>query len=207
MFFDLALPLILFAAGFNMRRKQFFKNFANITKFGIFGSLITYAVYVTLFYILFKYGNLTFTDPMEDDKGVQNFDPPILDIMLFCSIIVSSDIIAAMSIIDFNELPHIFSIILGEGLFNDVIVFTLKLTVEKYQIDPEEAVFGVKEALDIFIDFIKLCLLSLLIGMIAGFLVTYILKKVRTVSHSAIHEVSLLLIVGFLTYFSSEILG
>ena len=61
-FFDLALPLILFAAGFNMRRKQFFKNFANITKFGIFGSLITYVVYVSLFYLLFQYGNLKFTD-------------------------------------------------------------------------------------------------------------------------------------------------
>ena len=68
-FFDLALPLILVAAGFNMRRKQFFKNFANITKFGIFGSLITYAVYVTLFWLLFQYGNLSFTDPMELDKG------------------------------------------------------------------------------------------------------------------------------------------
>ena len=62
-FFDLALPLILFGAGFNMRRKQFFKNFANITKFGIFGSLITYVVYVSLFYLLFEYGNLRFTDP------------------------------------------------------------------------------------------------------------------------------------------------
>lgn len=129
--------------------------------------------------------------------------------MLFCSIIVSSDIIAAMSIIKFDEQPHIFSIILGEGLFNDVVVLTLKQTVEVYQTkgEDEDVNFGFKEASDIFIDFIKLCLLSVVVGLVAGFLVTYILKRVRSVSHSAIHEVSLLLIVGFLTYFTSETLG
>ena len=84
-----------------MRRKQFFKNFANITKFGIFGSLITYVVYVSLFYLLFEYGNLKFTD--KEVGYEEEFKPVILDIMLFCSIIVSSDIIAAMSIIKFDE--------------------------------------------------------------------------------------------------------
>ena len=49
----------------------------------------------------------------------------LIDIMLMCSILVSSDIIAAMSILKFDEQPHIFSIILGEGLFNDVVVLTL----------------------------------------------------------------------------------
>lgn len=61
-FFDLALPLILFAAGFNMRRKEFFDNFVNITKFGIFGSLFTYVVFVSLFYLLFAYADMGTTD-------------------------------------------------------------------------------------------------------------------------------------------------
>ena len=61
------------------------------------------------------------------------FKPRVLDIMLFCSILVSSDIVAAMSILKFDECPHIFSIILGEGLFNDVVVFTLYQVVDEYQ--------------------------------------------------------------------------
>jgi len=52
-FFDIALPAILFAAGYNMRRKEFFRNFVNIVKFGIFGSLFTYALFVGLTYLLF----------------------------------------------------------------------------------------------------------------------------------------------------------
>lgn len=74
--------------------------------------------------MLINFGNLKFTDPLVGYE--EDFSPGILDIMLFCSIIVSSDIIAAMSIIKFDELPHIYSIILGEGLFNDVVVLTLK---------------------------------------------------------------------------------
>ena len=131
-FFDLALPLILFAAGFNMRRKEFFDNFVNITKFGIFGSLFTYVFFVGSFYLLFEYVDMGTTDKyVIDEHGHGHtehdvvFKPEILDIMLFCSILVSSDIVAAMSILKFDECPHIFSIILGEGLFNDVVVFTL----------------------------------------------------------------------------------
>ena len=57
-FFDLLLPGILFAAGYNMRRKEFFNNFVNITKFGIFGSLFTFVIFVVLNWLLFKVGNL-----------------------------------------------------------------------------------------------------------------------------------------------------
>tara|TARA_B110000285_G_C14938781_1_gene520940 strand:- start:326 stop:502 length:177 start_codon:yes stop_codon:yes gene_type:complete len=52
--------------------------------------------------------------------------------MVFCSILVSSDIIAAMSILKFDEQPHIYSIILGEGLCNDVVVLTLYQTTMVY---------------------------------------------------------------------------
>ena len=58
-------------------------------------------------------------------KEYSPFHMELIDIMLMCSILVSSDIIAAMSILKFDEQPHIFSIILGEGLFNDVVVLTL----------------------------------------------------------------------------------
>jgi NhaP-type Na+/H+ or K+/H+ antiporter len=111
-----------------MRRKEFFDNFVNITKFGIFGSLFTYVIFVGLFYLLFKYADMGTTIRYNAEKHAEeeaDFKPATLDIMLFCTILVSSDIIAAMSIVKFELYPHIFSIILGEGLFNDVVVFTL----------------------------------------------------------------------------------
>jgi hypothetical protein len=98
------LPAILFAAGFNMRRKEFFKNFVNIVKFGIFGSLFTFVFFVFFTWILFQYCNITYWNPEADGgKGAtENFHLNLEEIMLVCSILVSSDIIAAMSILDFN---------------------------------------------------------------------------------------------------------
>ena len=61
LFFNLLLPLILFAAGYNMRRKEFFSNIVNIAKFGLFGSLFTFIAFVIMFWILFKYADMGMT--------------------------------------------------------------------------------------------------------------------------------------------------
>ena len=126
--------------------------------------------------------------------------------MLVCSILVSSDIIAAMSILKFEEQPHIFSIILGEGLFNDVVVIVLYQTVSSYNEDPNLE-FTTTTVFEIIGDFIKLCLISVLIGVIIGFVITYILKRMRSVSQNAIHETFLLVSVAMFTYYLSELLS
>jgi len=143
------------------------------------------------------------------DPDVQDFVPfklELIEIMLVCSILVSSDIIAAMSILKFEEQPHIFSIILGEGLFNDVVVIVLYETVKSYQEDPDLE-FTKYTMFDIIGSFCSLCLMSVLVGAIMGLLVTYLLKKFRAVSHSAIHETFLLISCAMLSYYLSEILG
>jgi NhaP-type Na+/H+ or K+/H+ antiporter len=130
--------MILFAAGFNMKRKEFFKNFVNILKFGIFGSLFTWFLFVFMFWALFELVDMGDTQAiMAVHNDIPEFEtikfkPSIYEIMVFCSILVSSDIIAAMSILKFDEQPHIFSIILGEGLCNDVVVLTLYQTTMTY---------------------------------------------------------------------------
>ena len=53
------------------------------------------------------------------------------DIFYVCSILCSSDIIAAVTIIKFEEQPKLFSIILGEGLFNDAVAIILYQTMRK----------------------------------------------------------------------------
>jgi NhaP-type Na+/H+ or K+/H+ antiporter len=55
LFFDVLLPLIIFATGYNMRRKNFFENIMNIIKFGILGTVLTFIFYSLLFVILFEF--------------------------------------------------------------------------------------------------------------------------------------------------------
>ena len=56
MFFDVFLPLIIFATGFNMRREKFFENITNIAKFGLLGTLLTFIFYSTLTYLAVSFG-------------------------------------------------------------------------------------------------------------------------------------------------------
>lgn len=142
-----------------------------------------------------------------------------LEIFLVCSLLVSSDIIAAISILKFDEAPHIYSIIIGEGLLNDVVVIVLYQTCLEAQphytphstvgTDPHPdtpTAFGWKDVANIIGKFCLLCILSVLIGLVFGFLITYTLKRFRSVSHSAVHETFLLICAAMFTYFSSELL-
>jgi hypothetical protein len=53
-FFDVLLPLIIFATAFNMRRKSFFTNIANVAKFGLLGTVLTFVFYSALTIAFFK---------------------------------------------------------------------------------------------------------------------------------------------------------
>ena len=45
-FFYVCLPPLVFASGFNMQRKKFFENIANILLFGVMGTITTFVVFV-----------------------------------------------------------------------------------------------------------------------------------------------------------------
>ena len=56
----------------------------------------------------------------------------ILLIMFLCSLLCSSDIIAAVTIVNEEEQPKLFSIVLGEGLFNDAVSIVLFETMREF---------------------------------------------------------------------------
>jgi NhaP-type Na+/H+ or K+/H+ antiporter len=56
-FFYVCLPPIIFASGFNMRRRRFFENIGYVLTFGIFGTILTFFVFTGL-NILFTSGDL-----------------------------------------------------------------------------------------------------------------------------------------------------
>lgn len=66
-FFYVCLPPIIFASGFNMRRRRFFQNIGYVLLFGIFGTILTFFVFSGLtilatkgdFITAYKYGNET----------------------------------------------------------------------------------------------------------------------------------------------------
>jgi len=55
-FFYVCLPPIIFAAGYNMRRKRFFENIGYILIFGVFGTILTFLVFAGLTYAAMEGG-------------------------------------------------------------------------------------------------------------------------------------------------------
>jgi len=101
LFFDLALPLIIYPSGFNMRRKKFFRNIKTIMKFGFIGTLFCFAIYTAMTYGCFAAGLLKKWD---DDTGAYvNLDLTMFEILSVCSLLCSSDVIAAISMISYND--------------------------------------------------------------------------------------------------------
>ena len=130
LFFTVFLPLIIFATGFNMRRQKFFENIVNIAKFGLLGTTLTFIFYFIMVYSAVEYFfDFKVYDPSSKEWSILSFD--LMETLFICSIFCSSDIIAAVTIIKFEDQPTLFSIILGEGLFNDAVAIILFQTMKE----------------------------------------------------------------------------
>ncbi len=55
-FFYVCLPPIIFAAGYNMRRRRFFANLGYILLFGLLGTLVTFIIFTTLTWAFMESG-------------------------------------------------------------------------------------------------------------------------------------------------------
>ena len=123
LFFDLLLPLIIFTTGFNIRRRKFFGNMANISKFGLLGTILTFFFFLLMNLALFKWVEMWKYDPNDGSWSTWKLD--VYSSAYMCAILTGSDIIAAVTLVKVDEQPNLFNIILGEGLYNDVVVIIL----------------------------------------------------------------------------------
>ena len=48
-----------------------------------------------------------------------------MECLIISSLLCSSDVIAAISIVKFDDQPQLFSIIFGEGIVNDAVALIL----------------------------------------------------------------------------------
>jgi len=123
--------------------------------------------------------------------------------MLMCSLLCSSDVIAAVSLISYEAQPKLFSIVFGEGIINDAVSIILFNTVLKYTKKNSEITWGTP--LTILSDFLKLGFNSLFIGLIFALLSSYVLKRFRVFSKNPVMESMMIFCFGYLSYVISEV--
>jgi NhaP-type Na+/H+ or K+/H+ antiporter len=200
-FFYVCLPPIVFSSGFNMQRGNFFSNIKMIILLGLFATICCFGMFSMM------------TMAVNNSKGLHQYSGKtgewsILElsnseILLMCSLLCSSDVIAAISLISYDEQPKLFSIVFGEGIMNDAVSIILFNTVMKYVSGDNH--INWQTPLAILLDFIMLAGSSLLVGVIFGLISATLHKKWRAFSNNPVSECLMIFCFGYLAYLVSEV--
>ena len=120
-----------------------------------------------------------------------------MKLMLFTSLLCSSDVVAAVSIVDFESQPKLYSCIFGEGVFNDIVSIVLFNTVLALQ----SLEFSHSTPFLILAQFFSLAVVSVAIGLAFGMVTALMFKYMRFLTISAVTETFIMLAAGLLSYF------
>ena len=200
-FFYFCLPPIVFASGYNMKRQKFFENFRNILLFGLFGTLLQFTLFsfftwlVVQADIFWKYNSNT--------GEFEQFTLSMMEILLMCSLLCCTDVVAAISIIKYDEQPKLFSLVFGEGITNDAVCIILFNTVYEYAGPGSE--FTSMTPLKVFGSFLELAFFSLFFGFFFGLLSSAVLKHMRFLTVNPVVECNIIFVFSYLSYCVTEL--
>nr|AFU88788.1 Na+/H+ antiporter [Paeonia lactiflora] len=187
LFFIYLLPPIIFNAGFQVKKKQFFRNFITIMLFGAVGTLISCGIIslgVTQFFKIMDVGSL--------DIG---------DYLAIGAIFSATDSVCTLQVLNQDETPLLYSLVFGEGVVNDaasVVLFNAIQSFDLTHLNP-------RIALQFTGNFFYLFLASTVLGVFGGLLSAYIIKKLYFGRHSTDREVALMMLMVYLSYILAEL--
>lgn len=111
---------------------------------------------------------------------------------------------AALQALDPSTHPQLHALVFGEGVVNDATAIVLLRAVQHIK---SEAQLNAATGLAVMVNFLRLSGLSLLLGVGVGLASAFILKITFSEHHSTDREISLLAVLGFLSYLGAESSG
>ncbi|KOM55032.1 hypothetical protein LR48_Vigan10g092400 [Vigna angularis] len=189
LFFLYLLPPIIFNAGFQVKKKQFFKNFTIILLFGVIGTVISFC--------LISVGALMLIQWI----GISNLG--IKDYLAIGAILSATDSVCTLQVLNQDETPLLYSIVFGEGVVNDATSIVLFNSVQSLDFSSSNSM----TALKLLGTFLYLFCTSTALGIAVGLLSAYILKKLYLGRHSTDRELALMMLLAYLSYMIAELLS
>ncbi|CAD8172043.1 unnamed protein product [Paramecium octaurelia] len=177
------LPIIVFKEGYCLNKQHFMKNYFYVLIYGIFGTIVQFLISFGLTQSLVS-SSIFWSPPSDQTQDNYSF----FATMFFSACITSKDSAVSLSVLEFEHAPKLHSIIFGEQIINDVIVFALSSTTQRYN---NENVRFERDNWYNFLIFIALTLAQLLVGLVVGLITgvvsTWITKTARCISeHSSV---------------------
>ncbi|XP_072993709.1 sodium/hydrogen exchanger 1-like [Typha latifolia] len=188
LFFIYLLPPIIFNAGFQVKKKQFFRNFMTIMLFGAIGTLISF--------VIISLGAMGLIRKL--DIGLLE----IGDYLAIGAIFSATDSVCTLQVLNQDETPLLYSLVFGEGVVNDATSVVLFNAIENLDLGHIDALVLLK-----FVgNFLYLFATSTFLGAFTGLLSAYIIKKLYFGRHSTDREVALMILMAYLSYMLAELL-
>ncbi|CAL4910339.1 unnamed protein product [Urochloa decumbens] len=188
LFFIYLLPPIIFNAGFQVKKKQFFRNFMTIILFGAVGTLISFVIITLGAMGLFKKLDV---GPLE-----------LGDYLAIGAIFSATDSVCTLQVLNQDETPLLYSLVFGEGVVNDATSVVLFNAIENLDMGHFDALV----LLNFIGKFLYLFFTSTILGVATGLLSAYVIKKLCFARHSTDREVSIMMLMAYLSYMLSMLL-
>ncbi|RWR76574.1 nhx1 antiporter isoform X1 [Cinnamomum micranthum f. kanehirae] len=188
LFFIYLLPPIIFNAGFQVKKKQFFRNFMTIMLFGAVGTLISFGI--------ISLGAVQFF------RRLDMAPLDITDYLAIGAIFSATDSVCTLQqVLNQDETPLLYSLVFGEGVVNDATSVVLFNAIQSFDLSHISSSIAWQFAGN----FIYLFITSTLLGVIAGLLSAYVIKKLYFGRHSTDREVALMILMAYLSYMLAEL--
>ncbi|KAJ4765003.1 Sodium/hydrogen exchanger [Rhynchospora pubera] len=188
LFFIYLLPPIIFNAGFQVKKKQFFHNFLTIMSFGVLGVFISFTIISVGCCWLF---------PKVGFEGLN-----LQDYLALGTIFSATDTVCTLQVLCQEETPRLYSLVFGEGVVNDATSVVLFNAIKQIDISSLES----RTAVKVFGDFLYLFATSTILGVATGLLTAYALKTLYFGRHSTDREIALMSLMAYLSYMLAELL-
>ncbi|KAF4392555.1 hypothetical protein G4B88_015198, partial [Cannabis sativa] len=218
LFFIYLLPPIIFNAGFQVKKKQFFHNFLTIMLFGVIGVFISTSIITCGSWWLFSKLGFNGLNVRDFLVHVQYWDVTVFANELVCfasaigTIFSSTDTVCTLQVLHQDETPLLYSLVFGEGVVNDATSVVLFNAVQKIDITR----FSSKTVFRVLGDFLYLFFTSTVLGIMSGLLTSYVLKALcfgrqvdyllsGSFQHSSIREIALMVLMAYLSYMLAEL--
>ncbi|CAK9163871.1 unnamed protein product [Ilex paraguariensis] len=204
LFFIYLLPPIIFNAGFQVKKKQFFHNFLTIMLFGVIGVFISSSIIAasTFYGVYFYYFNVAvglgtrWLFPRFGFRGLT-----AREYLAIGTIFSSTDTVCTLQVLHQDETPLLYSIVFGEGVVNDATSVVLFNAVQKLDVNRIDG----WAAVHVLLDFLYLFSTSTVLGVSAGLLTAFVLKGLYFGRHSTVREIALMVLVAYLSYMLAEL--
>ncbi|KAL9581681.1 MAG: hypothetical protein Q9212_003752 [Teloschistes hypoglaucus] len=191
-FFNLLLPPIILASGYELHQANFFRNIGTILTFAFAGTFIS-AVVLGLFLWLWT------RIPLD------GFKISFVEAISVGATLSATDPVTILAIFNTYKVdPKLYTVIFGESILNDAIAIVIFDTAQQYRPDGPKggslSIVSVFEAIGLFF---LVFLGSLAIGVVVG-IATALLLKYTLVRKFPKIESCLIILIAYASYFFSN---